>query len=280
VVVSGLVNEFVLYFTTPEEYRRQHYEGGNTHFGTYSSVLVQEELAKLANALVNGEPAQAPVPFDPTNGVTPNGPAYGSGARSGAVAGQPAGSYPRLGHAAFAWRGGAQGLDRPVDRAFVVVQRRAGGRWVRFDSDLGLAMLWQVDDEGNHQAMWEIPLSAPAGRYRFVIQAKRYRLESSSFRVVPSTELIAREVPSGAADRVTVVLEYPGAVRDVDLTTRPEHASGGVVMFRVGDELVRVARRSGTEFSVRAPAGTPVSVEAGRARDRFGNANGDAVVLR
>ena len=41
VVISGLANEFVLYFTTPEEYDRQHYEGGNTHFGRLSSVLHQ-----------------------------------------------------------------------------------------------------------------------------------------------------------------------------------------------------------------------------------------------
>lgn len=40
VVVSGLANEFILYLTTPEEYSRQHYEGGNTHFGTYSSVVI------------------------------------------------------------------------------------------------------------------------------------------------------------------------------------------------------------------------------------------------
>ncbi|MDQ4040441.1 MAG: neutral/alkaline non-lysosomal ceramidase N-terminal domain-containing protein, partial [Actinomycetota bacterium] len=69
VVVSGLANEFVHYFTTPEEYDRQHYEGGSTEFGRLSSVLIRDELARLAGRLVRGEPAPPPVPFDPTNGV-------------------------------------------------------------------------------------------------------------------------------------------------------------------------------------------------------------------
>src|SRR3954452_15720678 len=68
VVVSGLANEFALYFTTPEEYDRQHYEGGNTHFGRYSSNLVEQELATLSRRLVRGEPAQPAADFDPTNG--------------------------------------------------------------------------------------------------------------------------------------------------------------------------------------------------------------------
>ncbi len=278
VVVSGLANEFVLYFTTPEEYARQHYEGGNTHFGTHSSTLLVQELGRLAGTLARGEPAPAPAPFDPTNGVTPDGPAYGGGAARGALLAQPAARVPRLGHASVAWRGGPQGLDRPVDRAFVTAQRRTGGRWLRFDDDLGLAMLWRVDDEGRYDARWEVPLDAPAGIYRLVVQAKRYRLVSAPFRVARSRALAVREVPA-APGRAAIVLEYPAARRDVDLTARPRRAAGGVVDFRVGGDVVRVRRRAGETFSVAAPAGTPVSVAAGAARDRFANTNGVAVAL-
>ena len=130
VVVSGLANEFVLYFTTPEEYDRQHYEGGNTHFGRMSSVLVQRELAKLAGNLARGEPAAAPFAFDPKNGVAPDGPAYPSGASAASALAQPAPRYGRLQRATFSWRGGTLGLDRPVDRAFVTAQRRKGRRWI------------------------------------------------------------------------------------------------------------------------------------------------------
>jgi neutral ceramidase len=279
VVVSGLANEFILYFTTPEEYARQHYEGGNTHFGTYSSNLLKAELARLAGTLARGEPPPPPEPFDATNGVLPDGPPYGSGAASGSLVAQPGAAYPRLGHAEVAWQGGAQGLDRPVDRAFVIVQRRQGRRWVRADDDLGLAMLWQVDDAGRHRARWEVPLRARTGVHRFVVQAKRYRLVSRPFRVTTFRALTVREV-AAPAGRVAAQLVYPTARRDVDLTARPAQAAGGRVAFRVAGRLVRAASRTGTTFSVPAPAGASVTIGAGAARDRFGNANGAAVRLR
>jgi hypothetical protein len=78
---------------------------------------------------------------------------------------------------------------------------------------------------------------------------------------------------------VAVVLEYPDAIRDVDLTARPKRATGGVVRFRVGRKTVRVRRR-GQVFSVPAPAGAPVSIEPGAARDSFGNFNGARFELR
>lgn len=279
VVVSGLANDFILYFTTPEEYARQHYEGGNTHFGTYSSNLLKAELARLAGALVRGEPAPAPAPFDPTNGVTPDGPPYAAGADTGTVLEQPQAAYARLGHAALAWQGGEQGLDRPVDEAFVIAERRAGRHWVRADDDLGLAMLWEVDDAGRYHARWEIPLRAPLGTYRFVIRAKRYRLVSTAFDVEPSRDLTVREV-AAAPGRVAVALGYPEPRRDVDLTARPETVDGGTVRFRVGDKLVRVSRRRGGTFSVRVPDGAPVAVQAGGAADRYRNTNSAPVLLR
>jgi hypothetical protein len=53
----------------------------------------------------------------------------------------PEGPVRRIERATFAWRGGPDGLDRPVGRAFVVVQRRVKRRWRTVDSDLGLGML-------------------------------------------------------------------------------------------------------------------------------------------
>jgi len=277
--MSGIANEFVLYFTTPEEYDRQHYEGGNTHFGRVSSNLIRQELATLAGRLVRGEPAQPPAEFDPTNGVVPDGPRYGDGAPSGTlIGGPPARPYGRLDRATLAWQGGPQGLDRPVDRPFITAERRVGRRWRRVDDDLGLAMLWKVDDNGRYDAQWEIPLDAPMGIYRLVITAKRYRLESPQFVVEGGAMLQPVEVPAPAG-RVAVAMRYPDAERDVDLTSRPERATGGTVVFRVGNRNVRV-RRSGSTFSVAAPAGTPVSIAAGRARDRYGNFNREAVKLR
>ena len=279
VVVSGLANEFVLYFTTPEEYDRQHYEGGNTHFGRQSSVLLTSELAKLSGALIRGAPAPAPFAFDPTNGVGPNGPPYPDGAAGARALSQPGARYGRLQRASFSWQGGARGLDRPLDRAFVTAQRRKRGRWVNQDSDLGLAMLWKVDGDGRYSVAWEIPLDTPRGIYRLVVTAKRYSLTSREFRVSGTGAL--QVVPVTAREgHVAVGLQYPGAERDVDLTHRPQFARGGVVRFRVGNRTVRVKRKRGRFFRVRAPAGVPVSVQALGARDRFFNVNGSARRLR
>ena len=278
VVLSGLANEFVLYFTTPEEYDRQHYEGGNTQFGRMSSVLMKIELAKLAGNLVRGEPAPEAFPFDPTNGVAPDGPAYDRGAATATALEQPAAVYPRLDRAGFSWQGGPQGLDRPVDSAFVTAQRHRGGRWVSYDSDLGLAMLWRVDAAGRHTVGWEIPRNAPRGTYRLLVTAKQYRLASRTFRVAARALEIVR-LP-GRPGQLGAGLRYPGAVRDVDLTHRPRFARGGVVRFAVGGRVVTVRRRNTRFFSLRPAAGVPVTVPPRAARDRFGNFNASALRLR
>jgi hypothetical protein len=77
---------------------------------------------------------------------------------------------------------------------------------------------------------------------------------------------------------VAVALDYPVAVRDVDLRHRPPSARGGVVHFRVGGETV-VVRSRGSVFQVARPAGASVTVPAGAARDRHGNRNGTALTL-
>jgi neutral ceramidase len=260
VVVSGLANEFIQYFTTPEEYDRQHYEGGSTLYGPLSSSLLRGELAELSRRLVSGEPAQAAYPLDPTNGVSPDGPPFDQGAASATIAGQPGGPYERFQRVPFSWRGGAHGMDRPLDRAFVrIVRLSRPGRRRTVDSDLGLGTLWKVDDQGEYRAFWEIPRHLRAGRYRVVVTANRYRLASRPFRVVPARTLTLRRVDGG------VVLDYPSAVRDQDLRHRPASANGGTVTYRQGRRTVVVEQRRGTVFPVPEGA-TNVS-----GSDRFGN---------
>ena len=286
VVVSGLTNEFVLYITTYEEYERQHYEGGNTHYGPNQGTFLIAEQAKLAAALVRGEPAPEAHPFDPTYGVVPDGPAYPDGAETGEIIEQPAAAYARLDHAELAWLGGPDGLDRPVDRAFVTAQRWSGrrggwsgrrGRWSgrrlrRADSDLGLAMLWTVDPGGLHRLRWEVPLRMKPGVYRLVVTAKRYRLVSRSFRVRPRL-LELRQAPAGPG-RVTLRLLYPPAVENRDLTFRPPAARGGRVRFQVDGRNVR-----SRSLTVHARSGSTVTVPRGAARDRYGNRNGEPLTV-
>jgi neutral ceramidase len=281
VVISGLANEYVSYFTTPEEYERQHYEGSATLYGEFASNLIKQSLIGLARRLVTGQPAPAPYPYDPKNGFGPNGPPFPAGARSASALQQPQ-SARRFGNAVFRWRGGPRGQDRPVGRAFVSIERRVHGKWKHVTDDLGLEILWTVSGS-NYRAKWEIPLDVHRGRFRFVITGKRYRLVSHSFRVRSFRDLKVRRVASGPG-RVAVALGYPPislrSALDAPITWHPELANGGVVHFRVGGKTRAVRRKRSKVFSVDAPPGTSVSVLPRGARDRFGNFAAAGVRLR
>ncbi len=280
VVVAGYANEYASYFTTPEEYGAQHYEGGTTVYGPASGPFLTTSLADLAGRLARGLPAPAPYPFDPIRGLHPTARPYPSGAARGRALAQPR-ATPRLGHAIFRWRGGASGTDRPLDTAFVSVQRRAPDGWSTVDSDLGLRILWGVTDgrspfvglprfragePGTYRALWEPPPSEPAGRYRFAVSARRYRLRSRPFRVVPTTALTATVTRRPRA--ALVRLAYPAAVPERDITARPRFAAAGAVTLTVAGRRVTVRVRGGL---ARVPAGRELRVRVISARDRFGN---------
>jgi neutral ceramidase len=280
-VVSGLANEYADYFTTPQEYDAQHYEGAATAYGRASSVALQEALVKLTSALAHDRKAPNPFPYDPRNGISAQGPAFSRGALKGTVVGPPKRFGRRLGHPSFAWRGGPRGLDRPLDRAFVQIQRRSGGAWQAADSDLGLNVLWTVDSNNIYRAMWEPPFNHRLGTYRFQIRAKRYRLKSRPFRVLPSRKLSLRRVQAPPG-QVAVVLDYPRpavheAVGDpapdatADLTYRPPRARSGRVTFFVNHRPVTVSADHGGQFRVPAHPGDLVEIRRGGARDRYGN---------
>jgi hypothetical protein len=273
VVISGLANDFIQYFVTPEEYDRQHYEGGSTLFGRATSVFIQERLVSLLRRMVDGRPAPPPDQDERRNGVTDDEPAFERGAASGAVLRQPA-AVMRLQRARVQWRGGPRGTDRPLDRPFVVVERR-GKRWRAVDDDLGLRILWTVDGEGRYTARWEAPLTARPGRYRFSIQANRYRLRSDSFRLARSRELEAWRIERSPG-RMVVELRYPEAVENEDLTWRPRVAR--IRRADVGGR-VRKVRIDGRRLIITGKPGTRVTIERGALRDAHGNRNGNRLAL-
>ena len=269
IVISGVANDFIQYLTTPQEYDRQHYEGGSTLFGRAEGVFVEERLAELVSRLTRGQPAPAPADFDPRNGIADDAPGFGRGAARGRALAQPR-SVRRLGHATFSWAGGPRGRDRPLDRPFVTVQRRTRRGWRRAADDLGLQILWMVDG-GRYSALWEPPHRTALGRYRFRVTANRYRLVSRPFRLRPARSL--RLVGLGRRDgRVRFELRYPDAVENVDFGWRPRQARSGLLLAHVGSRRVTVRGRRGV-FAVPAPAGARLRVARGAARDRFGNRN-------
>jgi hypothetical protein len=86
------------------------------------------------------------------------------------------------------------------------------------------------------------------------------------------------EQVAGPAGRLAVRLHYPAAVPDQDFTYRPEAASGGRVRVRSGGRTRVVRLRRGTDFVL--PAGRSFTIAAGGARDRYGNTNAKALVVR
>src|SRR4051794_23208633 len=219
-VISGLANEYADYFTTPEEYDAQHYEGAATAYGRASSVALQETLVELTRDLVNGHKGPKPYPYDPRNGVKAKAPPFSRGAKSGKVLKQPDRTATRLMHPTVTWQGGPRGFDRPLGRAFVSVQRRAGGSWHPVESDLGLEVLWQVNSSGVYQAEWEPPYDHRLGTYRFRITANRYSFASHRFRLEPSNTLTVRRL-GAPARRVAVELRYPPPSVHEDVGDKP-----------------------------------------------------------
>jgi neutral ceramidase len=301
-VISGLANEYADYFTTPQEYDAQHYEGAATVYGRSSSDALEQVLAQLSSALVAGKPGPPAYPYDPQNGVSDGAGPFETGSSQATMLAQPSGEAVRLGHAVLAWQGGQRGYDRPLDTAFVTVQRyetvslrvrhrravfrseaaasrrRVAHRWVTVDSDLGLDVLWTVDQNGVYRAEWEVPLGAPAGRYRLQVHANHYALTSTAFTVAPAA-LTAR-VAQSPPGTVAVELAYPQpqvheAVGDppgdasADLTYRPAAALTGSMTVLVDGR----PRRVRGPLVLRVPAGASVELRPGAAHDGYGNFN-------
>jgi neutral ceramidase len=183
-IIGGLAFDYINYVTTPAEYEAQSYEGGSTLYGKNEGTFVVERLAELAAAIKAGKQAPDVYPMDVAFGVTPDGPAYPPGADHGTLTAQPASAVKRGSDVVkLAWTGGANGTDRPVDRAFIRAERRVGKRWRVVDSDLNLYMLWRVDDQGHYTLEWEPPATIPRGTYRLHVTATRYELISDRFKV-------------------------------------------------------------------------------------------------
>ena len=269
-VIAGLADDYVQYITTPQEYGVQSYEGASTLYGKNEGTFFVEQMAALGKDLADGRPAPDPYAFDVSYGVKPDGAAYPAGADHGVAESQPVAQVQRLGHPAFEWQGASDGHDLPADRAFVSAQRRdRHGRWHTVDTDLGLDFVWRVDDQGHYRAMWEVPLTARTGTYRFRVTATRYALTSTPFRVTPAATL-APALRGGA-----VAITYPDPILDVDITARPAAANGGTVTYLLGGRRHTIRRRRGSAFAV--PAGA--TIPAGGARDRYGNRNGVAFTV-
>ena len=282
-VVIGLANNYMGYLTTPEEYEMQHYEGGHTVFGIYTSFVVRDSLVALSRALASGQPAPEPDAPPALGGTDPG--AFPQGDAEGAVVEEPAIAVTRLDTVSVAWSGTANGVDRPVDRPFVAVERLVRGRWRASDSDLGLAFIWR-EEGGSYYARWEVPTSQPPGAHRLRIRSSTYDLKSRAFSVRRSTGLRVRGVlarRSKGRTRLIVVAQNPPPDPERAILWRPITPSGGKAVLRLGKRrLVGRWDRRRLAWVATVPGrvrkGRRITVV--RARDGFGNRTGGRARVR
>ena len=179
-VVAGLSNAYSGYVTTAEEYDKQHYEGGSTHFGRWTLAAYQQVFHDLAVALRDQQAVISTlVPRDLRNdqsnfvtGVVYDNPPVGK--RFGQVV-TDANTQYRIGDTVQAvfWTGHPRNNLR-TESTFLEVQRKVNGAWqvVARDNDWSTQYHWLRKDGfwGTSQATlrWTIPAGTPAGEYRLV----------------------------------------------------------------------------------------------------------------
>ncbi|MEA2387041.1 MAG: neutral ceramidase [Thermoleophilaceae bacterium] len=240
-VVVGLANGYMGYLTTPEEYDMQHYEGGHTVYGLWTSLLVRDGLVALTRSLAFGRPAPAPDEPPSLGGTDPG--AFPAGDAEGAVTEQPRAIVKRIDTVTFAWTGSEGGVDRPVDKPFVTLERMRRGRWRTSDSDLGLSFIWR-EQEGSYTARYEVPGSQPLGRHRFRIRSASYDLQTTPFDLRRSNALRVRGVRAlrtGRRTRLVVLAQNPPPTPQRAILWRPTTTWGGTAVLRIGKRRV-VAR--------------------------------------
>jgi neutral ceramidase len=272
----GLSNDYMGYFTTPEEYDMQHYEGGHTVFGLWTSLLAQSSFVELTRAMAGGQPAPAPSQ-PPEFGATDAGePGVGAGGVDGELVEGPAGKVPRMSTFSVSWSGARAGVDRPLDEPFLVLERKRKRKWRPRDTDLGLSFLWREAD-GSYGAIYDVGPSLAQGRYRVRIQSGSYGLKTDPFRVVRSRGLVIRGVEArikGRETRLVVEAQNPAPDPTQSLIWRSQTPTGGRAMIELDGErhLARWnRRRRGWVAKVEGRVREGEKVEVARLVDRFGN---------
>jgi hypothetical protein len=190
---------------------------------------------------------------------------------------------------AIEWRGAPNGVDRPVDTPFLVLERHSSdGDWEAADSDLGTGFVWREAD-GRYRARYDIDPALPLGRHRLRVLSGTYELTSEPFEIAASDELRLRGVSARRArrgrTRLLVLAQNPPPDPAVAIRWRGTLPAGGRVRLSLGGRRVaaRWSNRAGGWIAfVRGSfrRGTTVVVPEGGFVDRFGNRSGAATELR
>ncbi|HEX9696343.1 MAG TPA: neutral/alkaline non-lysosomal ceramidase N-terminal domain-containing protein [Actinomycetota bacterium] len=237
VVIAGLGNDYVSYFATPEEYTVQDYEGGFTLFGPQSSPLLEQELTRLARAMIAGAAVPACDPaIDPDDCIEhlshPDTTATAIAPVAADLGGEPAviaaaGRTARLGTASMVWRGGGPTAEWRLGADRVTLERFDGSSWARVAGDAtdGATIVRYEKIDGAHtwMASWDVPASADAGRYRFRITG---RVAATPISLAPYE--LTSEFDVAASDALAVTVEQGSS-----WVVRATYPADGALSFRM-----------------------------------------------
>ncbi|MFP4633279.1 MAG: neutral/alkaline non-lysosomal ceramidase N-terminal domain-containing protein [Halobacteriales archaeon] len=271
VSVIGLSNAYRGYFTTPEEYDRQHYEGGHTVYGRHSEALVRDGLRRAARTLESDERSRRSTASPDAGTPLSSTPA---GASEGAIRRQPPAACERPGVVEFRWKGGRRGRDMPLDDDFVSLELDTGDGWRSVATDRDTGFVWTVEGE-TYFARYDLPFDHPTGSHRFAVTARDYALRSREFEVTASSDLRVRGAVS-CDGGVELRVQYPAPTEE--LRRRRRRPRSGEVVFQFDGEHTASYESPGRYVAdVDVEEGDVVVVPEDGARDGLGNSSGDAV---
>ncbi|AWZ00384.1 neutral ceramidase [Rhodobiaceae bacterium] len=204
IVISGYVNGYAGYVTTPEEYLVQQYEGGHTLHGQWTLAAYRQTAATLARAMEAGEATSNTVVYDDWRGKAPE-TALHDGSADGVPEGGEFGEAFPLARTSYVpgdlvvseFRSGNPTADHDALSTFVEIERQVEGGWekVATDGDWETKIRWREGDEENQliaQVLWETPDTLAPGTYKIrhfglaTMQSgdqKRFEGTSASFEV-------------------------------------------------------------------------------------------------
>jgi neutral ceramidase len=179
--IIGLANEYSSYFTTPEEYDVQDYEGSSTLFGPRSGPFIEKKVGHLVEQMADASHhPQVEKSWTFTTGIVRR---HFPVARAGFAVRQAIAVEVNCESlspsASFSWRDlppGAIGMDAPLAR----IEAERDGKWVPYvndgvpedDQGLNLEIRLVAEALDKDSAEWRATWYAappPAGSFRFVI---------------------------------------------------------------------------------------------------------------
>ncbi|WP_162925753.1 neutral/alkaline non-lysosomal ceramidase N-terminal domain-containing protein [Isoalcanivorax indicus] len=190
VIIAGLVNDYVHYLTTREEYASQQYEGASTVYGPWSLAAVMQETRRLVISLRQGDSLPSGPAYPRSTPVLRRPPYVPSDSAGGGRYGDLLSDVPATAtggdRISASFRAGHPRNDLMLQDSYVFVERLEQGEWVTVatDRDPGLWFLWSppvlpplpldplVVGPSTAEVIWHVPHDAPDGFYRLRHQGR------------------------------------------------------------------------------------------------------------